>query len=186
MPIGNLTSRERRTIWIGVAISVLALFVAFVGAPYARRWSAREELIASGADRIARLGTLIADESRLRQALLDREVSAGAGRLISGRTQALAGSALQGVIQNYAARSRMTITRFDLAGSPDSSGAPLPAIPASLSAIGDVYGVSEFLSLLQNGAPVVETRELTLVSNSSLRAGLLQLSVTLRAPAVIE
>lgn len=186
MPIGNLTSRERRTIWIGAAISALALFIAFVAAPYARRWSAREELIASGADRIARLENLIADEPRLREALLDREVSNGAGQLISGRTQALAGSALQGVIQNYAARSRMTITRFDLAGAADSSGAPLPAIPASLSAIGDVYGVSEFLSLLQNGAPVVETRELTLVSNSSLRAGLLQLSVTLRAPAVIE
>lgn len=186
MPIGSLTRRERRTIAIGVAVSALALFVAFVAMPYGRRWSAREELISSGADRIARLRNLVNDEPRLREAVRAREVSTGAARLVSGRTPALAGSALQSAIQDYAALSRMTVTRLDLAGILDSSAAPLPAIPASLSAIGDVYGVSEFLSLLQNGAPVVEIRELTLVSNSSLRAGLLQLSLTLSAPAVIE
>lgn len=186
MPAGNLTHRERRTIAIGIAISAVALFVAFAVMPYARRWTQREELIATGADRIARLRTLIADEPRLRAAVLRQEAGAGTGRLVSGRTPALAASALQAAIQGYAARSRVSVTRLDLAGTPDSSASPLPSIPASLSAIGDIHGISEFLSLLQYGMPVMEIRELTLVSNSSLRGGLIQLSLTLSAPAVIE
>ncbi len=56
-------------------------------------------------------------------------------------------------------------------------------LPASITAVGDIYGISQFLSLLQRGSPVMEIRDLTLVSNSALREGLLQLSLTLRAPS---
>jgi hypothetical protein len=52
--------------------------------------------------------------------------------------------------------------------------------------VGDVYGLSEFLSQLQYGSPVVQVRQLTIVSNSSLRGGLLQISLQLSAPAVIQ
>lgn len=185
MPGTSVTRRERRTIAIGATVSAFALFLAFVIMPYARRWSAREELVASGADRIGRLHRLIEDEAVLRESLRARE-GAGSARLVSGRTAALAASSLQNTIQNYATRSRVTIDRLDLAGIPDSSATPLPSIPASLSATGDVYGISEFLSLLQYGSPVVEIHQLTLVSNASLRGGLMQLSLSLRAPSVIE
>ena len=186
VPAGSHTRRERRTIAVGIVVSAVALFIAFAAMPYARRWSAREEMIEAAADRVHRLQALIANEPRLREQVSRGETGAVSGRLVAGRTRPLAASALQSAIRNYAARSRVSVTRLDLAGTPDSSASPLPSIPASLSAIGDVYGVSEFLSLLQYGAPVVEIRELTLVSNSSLRGGLIQVSVTLNAPAVIE
>ena len=186
MRAASLTRREQRTVSIGLIVSAIALFTAFVAMPYQRRWSAREELIASRADRIAKLESLISAESGLRETLRGREIAESGPRLVSGRTAALAASSLQGAIQGYATRSRVTIDRLDLAGAPDSVASPLPAIPASLSATGDVYGISEFLSLLQYGSPVVEIRQMTLVSNSSLRGGLIQLSLTLSAPSVIE
>ncbi|HEX2723635.1 MAG TPA: type II secretion system protein GspM [Gemmatimonadaceae bacterium] len=186
MPVAKLTRRERRTIAAGASVVVIAMVIAFVAVPYARRWSAREELIATGADRIARLQALIDNESRLRQTVQQREMATGGARLVSGRTAALAGSALQDALQDYATRSRLTVTRLDLAGTPDSSQTGLPGIPISLSAIGDVYGISDFLSLVTQGSLVLEVRQLTIVSNSSLRGGLLQLTLALSAPAIIQ
>ena len=130
---------------------------------------------------------LIADDTRLRSTLSATENGSGSHRLVSGRTAALAGSALQAVIQQDADRSRVTINRLDLAGTPDSTASSsLPSIPVTISAVGDVYGLSDFLSALQYGAPLVRVNQLTVVSNSSLRGGLLQISMQLSAPAVIE
>lgn len=171
----------------GVAVSAVALFVAYGALPLVHRWTQREGLIAASAERLGRLHSLIDRENQLRTSIRAREADdAGARRLIAGRTPALAGAALQTAIQAHAQRSRVTINRLDVAGAPDTAATILPMIPASLSAIGDIHGVSEFLSLLDTGTPVVEIREMTVVSNSSLRDGLLQLSLTMRAPSVIE
>jgi len=174
------------TIAAGAAVSVAALLLAFAIAPLAARWSAREAVIEARVETLARLRALVRDEATLKSVLLQRESGGAISPLVSGRTAALAGSALQTTIQEYAAGSRVTISRLDLAGPADSAKYSLPVIPASVSAVGDVYGVTEFLSRLQYGSPVVEIRQLTLVSNSALRDGLLQLSVSLRAPAVID
>lgn len=187
MRVANLKPRERRVVALGATIAAVALLARFAIFPFAVRWNTREDLIVSTADRVARMRALIADDARLRQALRTSELSGGSRRLVSGRTTALAGSALQAVIQANADRSRITINRLDLAGSPDSTpGAGLPSIPVTISAVGDVYGLSDFLALLQYGTPVVEVRQLTVVANSSLRGGLLQISLQLSAPAVIE
>ena len=187
MPVTKLTRRERRVIAVGSAIAIAAVLVRFAIVPFVARWNAREDMIAFSADRIERMRSLIADDSRLRATLGASENGGGSRRLVAGRTTALAGSALQAVIQSDADRSRVTINRLDLAGTPDSTvSSSLPSIPVTISAVGDVYGLSEFLSALQYGTPVVRVRQLTVVSNSSLRGGLLQISLQLAAPAVIE
>jgi hypothetical protein len=187
MPATDARRRERRVVAVGSAIVLVALLTRFAFVPFANRWNAREDMIASSADRIERLRALIGDDSSLRAALRSSETSGGPRRLVSGRTTALAGSALQAVIQADADRSRVTVNRLDLAGTPDSSGiSSLASLPVTISAVGDVYGLAEFLSLLQHGTPVVQVRQLTVVSNSSLRGGLLQMSIQLSAPAVIE
>lgn len=171
---------------IGSAIVVVALVARFILVPFVSRWNEREATIASTADRIERLRALINDDARLRNTLRSSESTSGPRRLVSGRTTALAGSALQAAIQSAADRSKVAVNRLDLAGTPDSVASTLPSIPVTISAVGDVYGLSEFLSLLENGTPVVQVRQLTVVSNSSLRGGLLQMSLQLSAPAVIE
>lgn len=171
---------------IGTAIVVVALLTRFALIPFVGRWNAREEAIASTADRIERLRALINDDARLRSMLRSSESTNGTRRLVSGRTTALAGSALQAAIQSAADRSRVAVNRLDLAGPPDSAASALPSIPVTISAVGDIYGLSDFLTVLRNGTPVVQVRQLTVVSNSSLRGGLLQMSLQLRAPAVIE
>lgn len=187
MPFPDLNARERRSVIAGIAVSVIALVVAFGAMPLARRWSQREALIASSVERLARLRSLVARENDLRDTLQARERgTADARGVVTGRTPALAAAALQSAIQVYALRSRVAVNRLDVAGAPDTTGTILPMIPASLQAVGDIHGVSEFLSLMETGTPVVEIREMTIVSNSSLRGGLLQLSLTLRAPSVIE
>ncbi len=186
MPGASLTRRERRFVLVGGIISGLALILVFFILPFSRRWNEREDLIALGADRVAKLHALINNEARLRSEVELRETAGGRGQLVSGRTPALAASALQTTIQGYAAQSRITVSRLDLAGEPDSSAAPLASIPASVLAVGDIYGISEFLTLIQRGTPVIEVKELTMVSSSALRGGLIQLSLGLRAPTVIQ
>lgn len=187
MPVVSLNRRERRVIAIGAAIVATAAIARFVGFPLAARWTAREQLISSSAETLARMRDLVEQETELRAGLRSREALAGGRRLVTGRTTALAGSALQVALQSYADRSRVTINRLDLAGSPDTAvSASLASLPVTISAVGDVYGLSEFLSLVEDGSPVIELRQITVASNSSLRGGLLQMSFQLNAPAVIE
>ena len=59
-------------------------------------------------------------------------------------------------------------------------------MPATVSAIGDVYGVTQLLYLIQHGSRLLEISELTVRPNPALRGELLQLTVTLRGPFVTE
>ncbi len=186
MPADSAKKRERLVVQAGAAIALTALVVRFAILPFAARWNAREDIIASSAETIARMRALISDSANLRLSI-GAGASTSGRQLVFGRTTALAGAALQTAIQSDADRSRVTINRLDLAGTPDSSASsPLPVIPVTISAVGDVYGLSDFLTMLQYGSPVVEVRQLTIVSNSSLRGGLLQISLQLNAPATIE
>lgn len=183
-----LSARERRIVRAGAALVLLAAAVVYVALPFARRWSAREAVIASKVERLARMRTLVASEPALRSAVALRESRpAPVGQqLLQGRTPALAASALQSLVQGYADQSRVTVSQLDVAGAPDSSAGALPTVPATLIAVGDIHGVTELLALLQHGARLLEIREVTVTANPSLRAPqpLLQLSVSLRAPYV--
>jgi hypothetical protein len=186
----GLSAREWRTIRLGLAVLAVAAATVWLVLPFARRWGAREALIESKAERLARVTALVAAEPALRSAVALREsrpVPVGQ-QLLQGRTPALAASALQTLVQGYADQSHVTVSQLDVAGAPDTTGGALPTIPATLTAVGDIHGVTELLSLLQHGARLLEVREVSVTANPSLRAPqpLLQLSVTLRAPYVSD
>ena len=92
MPGLRLSRRERRTVIAGALISVASLTLVFGVLPLERRWSLREDRIAAGADRLARLRYLVAHENDLRRELGVREgVSSSEGaRILIGRTPAIA------------------------------------------------------------------------------------------------
>lgn len=184
-----ISARERRTIIIAAAVSSVALILAYAVLPFARHWEAREEVIATELQRIARLRGLVANEARLRELVLERAafLESGQQRLLAGRTPALAASALQSLLQDFADQSQMTVSQLDVAGAPEAmngADAALPMIPATVSAIGDIYGVTDMLSLIQHGSLLLEIAELSVRPNPALRGDLLQMTVTLRGAYV--
>lgn len=182
-----LSHRERRTIAIGAVVSTLALLVAYGVLPIVRGWQERESLIAAEATRLAQLRGLVASEGQLAEvvaagsALLD----SGPRRLLAGRTSALAAAALQSTLQSYADRGLVTVSRLDVAGAPDSTDRAIPVIPATLSALGDIHGVTELLFMIRSEPLHLEIEELILRPNPALRGELLQVTLTLRAPYLL-
>jgi hypothetical protein len=183
-----LEPSERRTITGAVIVSAAALLIVYAGLPLVRRWTDRESRIAAAEARIVRLRAVAGSEGSLRTALEARReaIASWPQRLLAARTPALAASALQTLIQEYADRSRVTVSRLDVAGSPDSASRSAAAIPATVSALGDIYGMTELLSLLQHGPRLLDVREMSLAPNSALKGEPLQLTVTLRAPYTTE
>ena len=181
-----VSARERRTLLIAALVAFSALIVGFVVLPFARRWSERETLIAAEVDRLARLRGLLANREKMMQAVNARggTLETGPQRLLSGRTPALAASVLQSTLQDFANRSRVTVSRLDVAGAPERDQGELPMIPATVSAIGDIYGVTELLSHIQQGPLLLEITELTVRPNPALKGELLQMTVTLRGAYV--
>jgi type II secretory pathway component PulM len=182
----GLEARERRTIALGVAVIALAAFVTQVAVPYARRFGAREALIGATRARVARLTMLAGHEAEIQQKTRarDAELEAAGVRLLHARTPALAASALQALIREQARASGVAVSRMDVAGTVDAVSTS--AVPATISAVGDIYGVAQFLRRLQHGPRLLDVREVSMASSSGLRGGLLQLSVTVHAPFVSE
>jgi hypothetical protein len=177
--------RERRTITIAVAVLAAAVVIVYGILPYARRWSAREDLIAMRAEQVARLRWLAANEASLEKASATRlaqRTGIDRPRLLGGRSPALAASSLQTVVQGYADESGVTVRELNVAGAPDSTSAGVEAIPATVSAIGDIWSVTDFVSRLQHGTTLIDIREIGVSPNPALRGELLQLSLVLRAP----
>lgn len=111
-------------------------------------------------------------------------------RPVSAATAALAAGVLQGELQRYADASQLSVSELNVSGEPDSTAVPLAALPATLIALGDVYGVADLLARVQHGSTLLEVRELTVQVNPARRATgggeLLQLTLVVRAPFVIE
>jgi hypothetical protein len=151
-----LEPRERRTITIAVAVLATALLILYGALPYARRWSAREDLIAIRAEQVARLRWLAANESSLRKASSERLARATRlerPRLLAGRSAALAASALQTVVQGYADEAGITVRELNVAGAPDSASAGFESIPATVSAVGDSFCNCRSYCALRTAAP---------------------------------
>jgi hypothetical protein len=169
---------------LGLIISSVGLLIAYGILPFAWHWQAREQRIAANTEKLARLRGLVQHESDLQNIVRERS-SALAGRdqrMLTARTPALAASHLQAVLQEFANRSRVTVSQLDVTGVPDSASASLPMIPANISAIGDIYGVTDMLSLIQHGAMLFQIRELRVRPNPALKGNLLQMTLSLRAP----
>ncbi|MGH7553162.1 MAG: type II secretion system protein GspM, partial [Longimicrobiales bacterium] len=176
------SARERRTIRLGLVVSLLALTLAFGVLPFARHLRAREDMISMETDRLARLRGLVANETKLRELVEMRSASLETGRqrLLSARTPALAASSLQSLLQGFADQSQITVSQLDVAGAPETADEALPMIPANVSAVGDIYGITDMLALIHHGSVVLEVVELTVRPNPALRGDLLQMNATLR------
>lgn len=184
----NIEPRERRTIAIGATVvAVTAVFVLGV-LPFGRRWSARESMIAATRAQLARVESIAGRESELADATraLDAKLDAGAVRVVRAGSLALAASAIQSMVRDYGRGSVVSVTRLDAAGAPLAIGGTGVALPATISAQGDVYGIADFLRRLQHGPWLVELTDLTIAPNPVLRGNLLQVSIGLRAPIALE
>ncbi|MDZ7631062.1 MAG: hypothetical protein U5K74_06880 [Gemmatimonadaceae bacterium] len=187
----GLSPRDRRTLTWG-AVAVACVLIAAMLIPIVRKWSDREALIAARRGELARLSGVKGAETMLRAAVNARETRAGEypQRPVSAATAARAAGVLEGVLQRYADDSQLSVSELNVSGEPDSTAVPLAALPATLIALGDVYGVADLLSRVQTGATLLEVRELTVQINPARRADgggeLLQVTLAVRAPFVIE
>jgi hypothetical protein len=177
----GISARERRTIVLGVVLTASTLALTYAVIPFARRWHAREQVIATETERLARLRGLVSNEARLQELALARSAALESGqqRLLAGRTPALAASAMQSLLQDFADQSQVSVSRLDVAGEPEVTPGTLPMIPATIAAVGDIHGITSLLSLMQHGALLLDIAELTVRPNPALRGELLQLTVKL-------
>lgn len=181
-------ARERRTITIAFWVSIVALALAYVVVPFAQRVWARQAEIALRRAQVGRLTAYVTRHAEIETALTSRSstLEAYGTRVLRGRSPSLVGAELQRMLQDYARTSRVSVSRLDVAGVADSTGGETLSMPATLSAVGDVYGLAQLLTHLQRGPFVIEVRDLSIASTSALRGDLLQLSLTARAPFVVE
>lgn len=180
--------RERRTIVVGATVVAVAAVVVLAVLPLTRRWSERESLIAATRERLARIESIAGREAELsdRTRAMESRLDAGGMRIVRARTVALAASTLQSMVREYAASSVVSVTRLDAAGAPLAVGGTTLALPATISAQGDIYGIADFLRRLQYGPWLVELTDLTIAPNPVLRGNVLQVSIGLRAPIALE
>lgn len=173
---------------VGAAIVAVAAVVVLGVLPLGRRWSERESLIAARRERLARVESIVGHEGELTAAAraLDARLDAGATRLVRARSVSLAASAIQAMVRDYARSSVITVTRLDAAGAPVATGTASVALPATISAQGDIYGIADFLRQLQHGPWLVELTDFAIAPNPVLRGNLLQVSIGLRAPIALE
>ncbi len=187
----GLSARDRRTLMLG-AVAVACVLVLYTLIPCARQWADREQLITARRGELSRLRGVKSAEAMLRNAVNARLARAEEypQRPVSAATAPLAAGVLQGVLQRYSDDSQLSVSELNVAGEPDSTAVPLAALPATLIAIGDVYGVADLLSRVQHGSTLLEVRELTVQVNPARRADgggeLLQVTLVVRAPFVIE
>ena len=173
---------------VGATVVALTAVAMLVVLPFARRWSEREAVIFTTGERLARLSGIAGQETAIRAQLvtLDAALDGRGARLVRARTPALASSIIQSYVQAEARASRVSISRLDVAGSPATPGGDGVVMPATLSAVGDIYGVADYLRRLQHGPRLIEIAELAVAPNPTLRGNLLQLSLTLRIPVALE
>ena len=185
----GITARDRRTLHLG-AVAVACVLLLWVAIPFVRSWSEREALITARRDELARLAGVTAAAPMLREAVAARSARAQefAQRPVEAATAALAAGVLQGIVQRYADDSQMSVSELNVSGEPDSASVALAALPATLIALGDVYGVADLIDRVQHGTTLLDIRELTVQVNPSRRADgggeLLQVTMVMRAPFV--
>src|SRR5437667_515001 len=160
----NLNTRERRVVLGGALVSATALLIVLLGLPFAHHWAVREAAYTTSREQWLRLAALAANTDRLRRALDEQQsaYAADEARLVTGATPALAASALQGLLQRYADESSVQLNRVDVASQPRPDRPGLLAIPVQLQCQGDIYGLVDFLSRLEQGEKLLVVEELSL------------------------
>jgi hypothetical protein len=188
---GSLAPRERLVVSWGAAIALITLMVMYAALPFARRWQAREVSIQAARQQLAALEGLVRDAPTLRSAAdaEQRAIAQAPQRLLSAASPALAAAGAQSLLQEYADRSRVTITRLDAAAGLDSttSSESVRRLPITLTGTTDIFGVAELLGQMMQGARRFDVEQLTVQANPALRGApdVLQLTLSLSAPWVV-
>lgn len=181
-PLRSVSVRVSRSpvFRIGAAAAIAALAMI----PLLGRWRERESTIAEKRTRLAEIEWLVAHR--------ENGFDPGGGsdatdkQILSARSVAVAAATLQSIVQRYADENGITLNRLDVAEPPEAPSGSFPMIPCSVAAVGDIYGLTEFLFALKHGRPVVDIREMSIVSSSALGDGVLQISLNIRAPAMVR
>lgn len=180
---------QRRERWVvigGVLMVALAVLGTYVIAPAAAQWGTRERQIDRARAQVAQLRALQLNGAAFDSAATTAETAlAGAGRrVIHARSDALGASALQTLLQGAADASALLVNRVDVAPALDTDG----ALTATMSAYGDIYGLSALLTQLAVAPRVTMVERLTVQINPALRGArdVLQITVAVRAPMVFE
>jgi hypothetical protein len=148
----------------GSAVTALLLATVWLVLPFVHHWSTRAAQLAATRERWARLTTVVARTGQLRQ-MLDAARQAATSdqdQLVAGATPALAASTLQELLQRDASQSAVQLERVDAAGDPHPDKPGLLAVPVQLQARGDLFGLVDFLTLLEHGSPLVVVDEMTI------------------------
>jgi hypothetical protein len=160
----RLEPREQRVVAAGAIASAVMLLAVWLVLPFAQHWRLREARLAAARERWERVATLVANTGRLRQTLdsARRASSAVQGQIVVAATPALAGSAIQDVLQRDAMQSSVQLERVDAAGEPRADKPGLLAIPVQVQARGDLYGLAGFLARIEYRSPLLVADELTI------------------------
>lgn len=179
-------TREQRTIWWGASVVVIAWFAVRVAGPFIQTWQVRATQLAAAEDRLAQLRGLTTQAPALAQAatVAERELAGAPRRVLHAPTAALAGSALQSVLQNATDAAGMLVNRVDV--GPDDAASDV--VGGTLSVVGDIHGLAQLLESLATGPRVVRVEEMTVTQNSALRGApdVLQVTLRVRAPIVLD
>ncbi|MEP6780375.1 MAG: GspMb/PilO family protein [Gemmatimonadaceae bacterium] len=172
-------------ITISVAVLLLGLVGVFVAKPFVSNWRVREAQIESAHRQLDRLSEVKANFPTITAEVAEREASLlmQPTRILRAKSRTLAASALQSMVQDMADASHVTVTRLDVANV--AGGADLPL---TLSANGDIYGLTDLLKQFGSGRYVVDVDKLQVQVNSALRGApdVLQMTLSLRAPVIVE
>ncbi len=172
---------ERRTVTVGLAVSALALLLAYGVVPYARRWSERETLIAARAGQLARMREAVADSAATRAMLVRTEGEVGGWpvRRIEAPSREVASSVLQAELRGWADGAGVQLTRLDdgtdLAGAAD--------IQATMVIVADAPGLAALLSAVGDGPYAAAVQSLDVRVNPVLRGPSPLLNVTIGVSA---
>jgi len=161
--IARISSRDRRTLGIGVAV-IAALVLFARGLPAWRRWDAdtrasAAEMAEEAARAEATVGRLPAALDSL-QARRARLVALGRG-VLDGESPAAASASLASLVSGTAARSGVQMGSVQL--RPDSAGAgTFLRITVQADGTGDLPAITRMLALLEGAPELLAVRSLSI------------------------
>lgn len=183
---GMLSRAQWRTVRAAAWVLAIVVVVKFSILPFAQRWFDREQQLNHARQRLADVSLLVsgADATDSLNAIRSSQLALQPTRVLRARSRSLAASALQSLVQEMADASNVSVTRLDVASSDTTS----VSLPISLSANGDIFGLSALLERVRQGRQVLTLDKLSVQVNSAMRGApdVLQMTLTLRAPVIVE
>jgi len=184
--------REQRVIVGALVVLAVSLLLVYGVMPVVRLASARERQIDATRARAALLGGYAAAAPRLEQAAARDEawLATATRRVLHATSEPIAASALQSLMQDAAEGAGMAVNRVEVSPETDSAstGGTVAQLRGSISAYGDIHGVSALLRTLEAGPRVVVVERFRVQQNSALRGApdVLQVTIGVRAPVLID